>query len=46
MNKVSLTLEDDYMSADDMENTLEALKPILRQIANWQIHIKVIEDNS
>lgn len=44
MNKVSLTLESDFISVDDLEEVLEALKPILALTTNAISHVVILEE--
>ncbi|MBA7562264.1 hypothetical protein ES708_03914 [subsurface metagenome] len=44
MNKVSLTIESE-VSLDDLEELLEALKPIIKMVCPCEIHTDIIEES-
>lgn len=45
MNKVSLTLESEHLSADDLEDCLESLRPALAMMSNAVVHINIEEED-
>ena len=44
MKKVTLTLEDEYLEADDLENILESLRPALAIMCNAKVTITVEQE--
>ncbi|MBA7672194.1 hypothetical protein ES703_80368 [subsurface metagenome] len=45
MSKVSLTLKSDETSATDLEEVLDALRPILALTTNAQATVEILEED-
>ena len=43
MNKVSLTIESE-VSAEELEELLEALKPIIKMVCPCEIHTDILQE--